>query len=102
MADLEAIRRDLEAEHADLDAVVAGLDDAEWDTPTPARPWTVRHQIAHLAFFDDCATQAASDPGAFSASLADISDLDGYVNGPLRRADAKPPAATLNWWRAAR
>lgn len=102
MVDLEAIRRDLEAEHADLDALVAELGDEEWDTPTPAHPWTVRHQIAHLAFFDDCATQAASDPNAFSASLAEISDLDGYVNGPLRRADAKPAAATLAWWRAAR
>ena len=102
MADLEAIRRDLGSEHAELDAVVSELTDAEWDAPTPARPWTVRHQIAHLAFFDDCARQASADPDGFSASLAEISDLDEYVNGPLRRADEKPPSATLEWWRKAR
>ena len=102
MADLEAIRRDLAAEHAELDDLVAGLDEAGWDTPTPAEPWTVRHQIAHLAFFDDCAGVAAFDPDAFTASLADITDLDEYVNGPLRRSDAQPPSEVLAWWRRAR
>jgi len=102
MADLEAIRRDLEAEHAALDGVVAGLSAEQWDTATPAIPWTIRHQIAHLAFFDDCATQAVVDPEGFGAALAQISDLDDYVNGPLRRADRRPPAATLAWWRGAR
>ena len=102
MADLEAIRRDLEAEHSELDAVVADLSDEQWDAPTPARPWTVRHQIAHLAFFDDCARQASVDPEGFAASLAQISSLDEYVNGPLRRADERPPSATLEWWRTAR
>ena len=102
MADLDAIRSDLEAEHADHDDIVAGLSETEWDLPTPAEPWTIRHQVAHLAFFDDCATQAVVDADAFNASLSRIEDLDDYVNGPLRRADRRPPTATLEWWRGAR
>jgi uncharacterized protein (TIGR03084 family) len=102
VADLEAIRRDLEAEHADLDGYVASLSDTEWDVVTPAEPWTIRHQIAHLAFFDDCARQAAADPNGFTEGLGGISDLDEYVNGPLRRADNRPPTETLEWWRKAR
>lgn len=102
MADLEIIRRDLALEQADLDAIVSGLQDDEWDTPTPARPWTVRHQIAHLAFFDECAAQAAGEPETFASSLSRITDLDQYVNGPARRADALSPVDVLTWWRTAR
>lgn len=102
MADLEAIRRDLAAEHGELDAIVSKLGDDQWDVPTPARPWTIRHQIAHLAFFDECAAQAVGDGDAFAASLTQVTDLDDYVNGPGRRADALAPAGVLGWWRSAR
>ena len=102
MADLDAIRHDLTAEHADLDDVVALLDDEEWDVRTPAEPWTVRHQIAHLAFFDECATLAATDADGFGASLAGITSLDDYVDAPLRRADERSPSEVLRWWRSAR
>ena len=102
MADLERIRRDLALEHDDLDAIVSDLEDDGWDTVTPALPWTVRHQIAHLAFFDECAAQAAGDPEAFAAALARVTDLDEYVNGPARRADVLSPDDVLAWWRGAR
>ena len=102
MADLDTIRRDLALEHDDLDAIVSDLADDEWDTMTPAHPWTIRHQIAHLAFFDERAAQAAGDPQAFAESLTRVADLDEYVNGPARRADALSPADVLAWWRTAR
>ena len=71
MADIRELCRDLEAEHAVLDAAVAGLPDAGWDTTTPAEGWSVRDQISHLAFFDDEATTAASDPDRFRAATAE-------------------------------
>jgi uncharacterized protein (TIGR03084 family) len=52
---------DLAAEYEALGALVAGLREARWDTPTPAEPWTVRDQIAHLAYFDVAALVAITD-----------------------------------------
>lgn len=65
MPTMPEICADLRAEHEALDAIVAPLDDAAWNTPTPAEPWNVRDQISHLSYFDDCATVAATDPVAF-------------------------------------
>ena len=40
---------DLKTEGEILDQLVAGLDPAQWDLPTPAPGWTIKHQIAHLS-----------------------------------------------------
>ena len=64
MADLAGILADLAAESAELDALVAHLDAAGWATPTPAPGWTIAHQIAHLAWTDDLALRAVTDPAA--------------------------------------
>jgi len=69
---LGEIVADLATEHAELDATVAHLDPAGWDTPTPAEGWTVRDQISHLAFFDEAAFFALTDPSAFEAQKAGI------------------------------
>ena len=58
---------DLRAEHADLDSLVDGVDEAAWDTPTPALGWTVRDQVSHLAYFDDAGARSATDPDGFRA-----------------------------------
>lgn len=62
LADLCA---DFTAECADLDPLVAELTSDEWRRPTPSPGWTVRDQIAHLAFGDDRARLAGSDPEEF-------------------------------------
>ena len=67
MPSLAEICADLRAEHHDLDILVGTLDEKEWDIPTPAEPWTIRDQISHLAYFDDRALLAATDPDAFRA-----------------------------------
>jgi uncharacterized protein (TIGR03084 family) len=56
---------DLLAETADLDGLVADLDEAGWDTPTPAEGWTIKDQVSHLAFYDETATMAVADPDTF-------------------------------------
>lgn len=97
----QRILSDLAAEHADLDAVVADLSPTEWARPTPAEGWTVRDQIAHLAFFDEAAALAAADPEAFAGELARAAgDLDTYLEDHLRREEG--PGALLDRWRAAR
>ena len=72
MPDLSSLCIDLAAEHADLDAIVSPLAPARWDELTPAEPWTVRDQIGHLAFFDEQALRASSEPDRFAADLVEI------------------------------
>jgi uncharacterized protein (TIGR03084 family) len=63
---MQQICDDLDAELASLDALVASLDEAEWDTPTPAVGWSVRDQISHLWFFDQRALLALTDVEGFA------------------------------------
>ncbi|MEA2487625.1 MAG: hypothetical protein QOF16_1279 [Actinomycetota bacterium] len=103
MPEIAAIVCDLGAELSELDEVVAGLADGDWDLPTPAEGWSIRDQIAHLAFFDEQATRAVEEPDAFAVALQEIAaDVDGFMNDPLVRARAMAPADVLDWWRAAR
>lgn len=99
MADLLA---DLSAETEELMRLVEGLDSAGWETITPAEPWTIRDQIGHLAYFDEQAALAASDPDAFVERVnRDIEALTGDVAELHRRRDLDGPD-TLGWWQTAR
>ena len=75
----DALLTDLADEHAALDAVVADLDDAQWETPTPSPGWRVRDQIGHLAYFDQMALMASIDPDAFAAHLDRVLTEPGYI-----------------------
>jgi len=100
---LDSILADLAAEHADLDAVVAPLNDAQWETPTPAEGWDIRDQIAHLAYFDGEARRAIVDPEGFSAGLAEIaSDPDGWLRRSVEERRTRTPRELLTWWREGR
>lgn len=103
MLDLDALLEDLRAEHSSLDAYVAGLDESGWETPTPAEGWNIRDQIAHLAFFDEQATLALSDPDEFASRLPAIAqDLGGFMERSVVRAAELGNERTLGWWRSAR
>jgi uncharacterized protein (TIGR03084 family) len=69
---MDQICDDLLAEHADLDEVVASLDEAGWNTATPAAGWAVRDQISHLWFFDQRALLALEDADAFAADTQQL------------------------------
>jgi uncharacterized protein (TIGR03084 family) len=98
---VDAICDDLAAEHADLDRVVAGLDDAGWDTPTPAPGWAVRDQISHLWFFDQRAVMALTDPDAFAADAQRLL-AGGGTDLSVAPGRAVTPAELLASWRADR
>lgn len=102
MVDLEALCRDLAAEHEDLDSIVSSIEEARWDVDTPAVGWTVRDQVSHLAFFDEQALLAATDPEAFLAGLAAVTDAEAFMNDPLLAARSWAPDAVLEWWRKER
>ncbi len=101
--DLTGLAEDLDAETAVLLAMLEPLDAAVWETPTPAPGWRVQEQVAHLAYFDEAATTAATDADAFQRELeAALVDPDGITERISRRAREMEPAEVLQWFTAAR
>src|SRR5215210_3278877 len=70
VAELAPLLADLRAESDALDDVVAELEETAWLGRTPAEGWTIAHQIAHLAWTDEQALMAASDPDGFARAAA--------------------------------
>ena len=79
-----------------LDGLLADRPDADWARPTPAPGWTVAQQIAHLTWTDRAALLAATDHGAFHASVAAaVADPTGFIDAgdvPAPAARAQPAA----------
>ena len=103
MADLDAVLDELTAEGDELDALVAGLTAEQWVLDTPAKGWTIATQIAHLAWTDDAALLAITDPPAFQAELQKaLQAIDTFVDeGAAERAQL-PAAELLAGWRDGR
>ena len=101
--DVAALANDLRAETAEIEKLLALLDDAGWDAPTPAPGWTIRDQISHLAYFDEAATTAARDPDAFRAQRDEFIASGGSITEEIAREKRALPTAELHaWFRDAR
>ena len=97
---MKEICADLAMEQQELDAFVADLDEDGWNTETPAEGWTIKDQIRHLAYFDDRARLAATDPEAFKAYLQkSMQDLESYLKHLENTGKDLSGAETLEWWR---
>ncbi|MEQ8717778.1 MAG: maleylpyruvate isomerase family mycothiol-dependent enzyme [Acidimicrobiales bacterium] len=92
---------DLVAEQVALDELVAPLPEERWETATPADGWTVRDQIAHLAYFDEVAQESLAGRGEerFRAIAAVYQSNPTEVEKP---GEGLTGAQVLAWWRAAR
>ncbi len=66
MVDVKALLVDLAAEQADLYELLVAVGRDGWDRPTAAPGWTIGHQVAHLAYFDQALVVSVSDPEAFA------------------------------------
>lgn len=99
---LDQIINDLAAEQAALARVLDVLSAGDWDVPTHAPGWSVRDQVSHLAYFDEAAARAITDPEGFAAEVREF-----LVAGPdaearyLARGRGMAPGGVLDWWRAA-
>ncbi|MFF8290938.1 TIGR03084 family metal-binding protein [Streptomyces sp. NPDC016309] len=99
----EVLLDDLRDESEELDRLVADLEPDGWATPTPAPRWTVAHQIAHLAWTDDAALLALTDPDAFTAHVEQaLKATDTFVDEGADAGAADPPPALLARWRDGR
>ncbi|MEA2446885.1 MAG: hypothetical protein QOK47_522 [Actinomycetota bacterium] len=103
MVEIDTLCTDLYDEHASVDDLVVTLDDEAWDLPSPAKPWTIRDQISHLAYFDEQATLAIAEPARINESLTKIAkDIQAFMDAPLELGRALPAKEVLTWWRGAR
>ena len=103
MAELAPLLADLRAEADALDGVVAQLEETAWLTPTPAESWTIAHQIAHLAWTDEQALLAATDPDAFARAVTEAgSGLSAAVDEAADAGSTEAPERLLARWRAGR
>src|SRR3954452_14013700 len=78
-ADLGALLSDLAAETASLRTLIDPLPDARWTGPTSAPGWSIADTVGHLAYFDDAAVRAATDPRAFRAGREDPVDPEAIA-----------------------
>lgn len=103
MTTVDDLLSDLVAETAVLDDFLAGLAINDWETPTPAAGWAVRDQVSHLAFFDEAAVLAATDPDKFRADASRLTALGPDFPDVIAERFRTTPVTELNaWFRAAR
>jgi uncharacterized protein (TIGR03084 family) len=103
VADLAPLLADLRAEGDALDAVVAQLEETAWLGPTPAEGWTIAHQVAHLAWTDEQAMLAATDPEGFARAVADAGpELAEVVDLAAASGASEAPERLLARWRNGR
>lgn len=98
------VARDLAVEQAVLAHEVSSLNDDDWMRPTASDRWTIADQIGHLAFFDDTAALAITDPDGFAAHMAELlthfSDAEAVDNATLGRYRQMSPRELLDDWNA--
>ena len=93
--DLSGLVADLHDERDYIERLIAELLEADWDLATPAEGWSLKDQIWHLAYFDDAAARAFSEPDAFRAHAAAAdAEVDRYpassTSSPAIRSIAPP------------
>jgi uncharacterized protein (TIGR03084 family) len=103
VVDRAEVLADLASEGDALDRVVGDLEDTGWLAPTHASPWTVAAQIAHLAWTDEVALRAVTDPDGFSALVAEArGPLERMVDEAATGGGAADPEHLLARWRRSR
>ncbi|HEY3505382.1 MAG TPA: TIGR03084 family metal-binding protein [Actinocatenispora sp.] len=101
MVEIAALLTDLADEGRELDTLVADLPTVRWAAPTPAPRWTIAHQIAHLAWTDDLAYEAVTDPAGLGARIAGV-DVTAWVDAGAAEGASADPAELLARWRTGR
>jgi uncharacterized protein (TIGR03084 family) len=96
------ICKDLNDEYQALDAIVAGLDGAGWETKTSFFEWTVKDEIAHIAFFDGTAKLSATEPEAFKEHVKALFSGQAEAMEQLNVLKKMAYPDLLQYWREER
>ena len=95
---------DLASLHAALGALVRGLTAAQWEAGTPARGWSVRDQVAHLADTDEVARDTvAGGPRGFREAVSGFPDAESFTEAGCVRGRGMSVGELARWsaWAAA-
>jgi len=97
---MKEICKDLADEGQSLDDIVADISDEDWDKETPFSGWTVKDEIAHIAYFDMFARLSATDKDAFEKEMTRLAeDFENLFEITLQPGRSKSNAELLEWWR---
>ncbi len=100
---MEKICKDLAEEGQALDDIVAKIDNDAWNTVTPFDNWTIKDEIAHVAYFDWFARLSATDKEAFDAEMQKLAmDVENLFKNTLQPGRSKSNEELLEWWRTER
>lgn len=92
-----ALLDDLLAEQAGVRELLAGVGSDDWGRPT-SPGWTVRDQVAHLAFFEARAATSVEHPALFAEERRRaLADTDAYEREHLRALPDDGAAALTAW-----
>ena len=104
--DVMGVRSDLIAEQNALDRIVSSIETSQWGLESPSPGWSVADQIAHLAYFDNAAALAISDPEQFQNMVDDLLAMfsrgDDAEASMLASYRLMSPDELLSSWREAR
>ncbi|CAM5720542.1 TIGR03084 family protein OS=Streptomyces microflavus OX=1919 GN=Smic_46440 PE=4 SV=1 [Streptomyces microflavus] len=100
MSDVAAVVYDLREESDELDVLVGVLEPGRWADRTPAEGGrTVAHQIAHLAWTDEVALLAATEPERFGDEVTKaLAAPESFVDEAAQAlVDAHAHALLARW-----
>jgi uncharacterized protein (TIGR03084 family) len=95
-----AIFDDLAAEQDQLDGILAGLDEAQWATPSAAAGWSVADVVLHLAQGDESVV-ASSAGQNLRVGPGSGTSVDEIMN-QLVQAERTAPAKIYRRWQQSR
>ena len=98
---MREILSDLVAESQFLDQFLQKIKIADWDRPTPAKGWTIRDQISHLADSSELAADAING-GSLIESYRSAPNLDVLRQAPIKKGRKMRPQDVIEWWRGGR
>jgi uncharacterized protein (TIGR03084 family) len=101
--DFAKVLADLRQESDGLLAHLEGLPANQWEEATPAEGWAIRDQVSHLAYFDDAAGMALTDPAAyrrFADSL--VSRGRGFPDLVAAQFRSLTPGELTEWFSSSR
>ncbi len=100
---MKGICQDLTNEYNELDDLVSGLKEEQWSLVTPFFNWTIKDEIAHIAYFDSTAQLATQDREKFmkkfESFLSEIKPGESMYEVINRVGRNKPVEELLTNWR---